>query len=717
MAVDPPPVKDVEAVLLKERPRLRRPGEVIYPLEYNHEMISFDNWNHMFLVSCFRGLTMSAVHPPPSTVLDLGCGGGLWALEAAKQWPNSTVIGFDIKDIQPRLNKYIDPRQENFWQRVTWVHGNLLDGLPFPPDYFDFVRIAGLGLAVPEDEEVARVMKPRGTLEIIEEDLIFPTGPVPKPRPRPPPISVDLPPSLDSMPTTASSKAPSTFSSKDNPPWGISFEDPPPLTLQQHTKAKPSLAPVHEIVFPLTDVPVSSILPTPLARRLHTRSLSSQLEDMDMDVAPHPQDHSKLLAAWDAMLSRRFLSPQLTTVLPFYLSSFFDDVQTHAPLLIKIPPNSRALTANGSRGHHEHTSSVGSGFEPGVFALSSSTGRRSGETGNSQLSNSPPTTSTSAWAPMHLARCVATATACKEAIWEEYQRMYDDDLPPVLNVVGGRSKASSSRETFEADWTSWENDMLDRIGSRRLLQREFAWPEPETERPEWRVWRSNLDIKAASSGAAASQANTELCRSMRGFVAIKPAVPSTPLQSKLSSGQREGKPGSSSNSTKSAESSGSGSGRSSKLGSLSKGSGKPGNLSIPAVASNGSSTPDTPRPSNVASTPRPASASASSKAATSAASSANPTKAAPRSHSPETPRPQSKTPEPPKPARSPTPTNECVESSSCVFRGESPVYSIQSTSNASEAGTFVCHRKTNGSENVFPDTDYTSEAGGCVQYA
>ncbi|KAL1753161.1 hypothetical protein FB107DRAFT_250319 [Schizophyllum commune] len=604
MAVDPPPVKDVEAVLLKERPRLRRPGEVIYPLEYNHEMISFDNWNHMFLVSCFRGLTMSAVHPPPSTVLDLGCGGGLWALEAAKQWPNSTVIGFDIKDIQPRLNKYIDPRQENFWQRVTWVHGNLLDGLPFPPDYFDFVRIAGLGLAVPEDEEVARVMKPRGTLEIIEEDLIFPTGPVPKPRPRPPPISVDLPPSLDSIPTTASSKAPSTFSSKDNPPWGISFEDPPPLTLQQHTKAKPSLAPVHEIVFPLTDVPVSSILPTPLARRLHTRSLSSQLEDMDMDVAPHPQDHSKLLAAWDAMLSRRFLSPQLTTVLPFYLSSFFDDVQTHAPLLIKIPPNSRALTANGSRGHHEHTSSVGSGFEPGVFALSSSTGRRSGETGNSQLSNPPPTTSTSAWAPMHLARCVATATACKEAIWEEYQRMYDDDLPPVLNVVGGRSKASSSRETFEADWTSWENDMLDRIGSRRLLQREFAWPEPETERPEWRVWRSNLDIKAASSGAAAAQANTELCRSMRGFVAIKPAVPSTPLQSKLSSGQREGKPGSSSNSTKSAESSGSGSGRSSKLGSLSKGSGKPGILSIPArvaaVASNGSSTPDTPRPSNVA---------------------------------------------------------------------------------------------------------------------
>lgn len=27
-----------------------------------------------------------------------------------------------------------------------------LDGLPFPPDHFDFVRIARIGLGVPEDE-------------------------------------------------------------------------------------------------------------------------------------------------------------------------------------------------------------------------------------------------------------------------------------------------------------------------------------------------------------------------------------------------------------------------------------------------------------------------------------------------------------------------------------------------------------------------------------
>lgn len=27
-----------------------------------------------------------------------------------------------------------------------------LEGLPFPPNHFDFVRIVGIGLGVPEDE-------------------------------------------------------------------------------------------------------------------------------------------------------------------------------------------------------------------------------------------------------------------------------------------------------------------------------------------------------------------------------------------------------------------------------------------------------------------------------------------------------------------------------------------------------------------------------------
>lgn len=36
--------------------------------------------------------------------------------------------------------------------RQYLLSSNSLDGLPFPPQYFDFVRVSGLGLAIPEDE-------------------------------------------------------------------------------------------------------------------------------------------------------------------------------------------------------------------------------------------------------------------------------------------------------------------------------------------------------------------------------------------------------------------------------------------------------------------------------------------------------------------------------------------------------------------------------------
>ena len=78
---------------------------------------------------------------PPSVILDLGCGGGYWALEAAKQWPvcsflsryhrcltyafqESTVVGFDIKAIQPNLSG-LSGIYNDLASRVRWVHGNL----------------------------------------------------------------------------------------------------------------------------------------------------------------------------------------------------------------------------------------------------------------------------------------------------------------------------------------------------------------------------------------------------------------------------------------------------------------------------------------------------------------------------------------------------------------------------------------------------------------
>jgi SAM-dependent methyltransferase len=156
-----------------------------------HSLIACrDTWNSMFLRKCCNGLTFHQFPIPPQVVLDLGCGTGYWVIEAAKHWrvccspsfisqglvtrhflQSSTIIGYDVENIQPcQASLYALDRSRDLARRVKWVHGNLcvssanllvsplnsfgtrLDGLSFSSNYFDLVRISGLGLAIPEDE-------------------------------------------------------------------------------------------------------------------------------------------------------------------------------------------------------------------------------------------------------------------------------------------------------------------------------------------------------------------------------------------------------------------------------------------------------------------------------------------------------------------------------------------------------------------------------------
>lgn len=46
-----------------------------------------DVWDHRFLMNGCQGATVHHSDKAPTSVLDLGCGSGYWAIEAAKQWP------------------------------------------------------------------------------------------------------------------------------------------------------------------------------------------------------------------------------------------------------------------------------------------------------------------------------------------------------------------------------------------------------------------------------------------------------------------------------------------------------------------------------------------------------------------------------------------------------------------------------------------------------
>jgi len=99
-------------------------------------------------------------------VLDAGCGSGMWTLEMAEDYPNSTFIGTDILELYPKI--------EEIPSNCTFLKADTLKGLPFDDDAFDYVFQRQLSPAfTPQDwpvaiRELVRVIKPGGWIETLE---------------------------------------------------------------------------------------------------------------------------------------------------------------------------------------------------------------------------------------------------------------------------------------------------------------------------------------------------------------------------------------------------------------------------------------------------------------------------------------------------------------------------------------------------------------------
>jgi ubiquinone/menaquinone biosynthesis C-methylase UbiE len=113
----------------------------------------------------------------PTAILDVAAGTGIWGKEMAQQFPQARVVGLDLEDI-----KVSGPIPANY----QFVQGNLLDGLPFVANSFDFVhqRLV-LASAVPFErwmdvfKELLRVTRPGGWLELPEVGVeVHPLGPL-----------------------------------------------------------------------------------------------------------------------------------------------------------------------------------------------------------------------------------------------------------------------------------------------------------------------------------------------------------------------------------------------------------------------------------------------------------------------------------------------------------------------------------------------------------
>jgi len=99
------------------------------------------------------------------------CGSAAWTLELAEEYPNSHFVGIDFAPVVLKGEKP---------SNVEFVEYNVLDGLPFESNSFDYVysravvavytRPQWTELAIPE---YTRVTKPGGWVELLEIDGVL----------------------------------------------------------------------------------------------------------------------------------------------------------------------------------------------------------------------------------------------------------------------------------------------------------------------------------------------------------------------------------------------------------------------------------------------------------------------------------------------------------------------------------------------------------------
>jgi ubiquinone/menaquinone biosynthesis C-methylase UbiE len=152
----------------------RHVADAPYVLPSDDQEINRLDFQHYMLRFALRG-NYAAPISQPASILDVGGGTGRWAIEMAQLFPNANVVNTDLvppkgSEGGPGLGSGAERVPENY----AFVQGNVLEGLPFADNSFDFVHVRLLLFAISKDKwpavarEVLRVTRPGGWVESVE---------------------------------------------------------------------------------------------------------------------------------------------------------------------------------------------------------------------------------------------------------------------------------------------------------------------------------------------------------------------------------------------------------------------------------------------------------------------------------------------------------------------------------------------------------------------